>query len=162
VKELDLRIVDLETKSYAVSPTPARSRRLESRIDELTTKLNQESNEKTETMKMQRDADKGFREVQLQLTESERQRLKLQEEVRGYESKVLGLRQSIDQLVRTEALIPSSRADGLHSKTQRVTCSWGGAEPSENRPNTSKERWRKYSSCLVSVSPARILISRQI
>jgi myosin heavy chain 9/10/11/14 len=99
VKELNLRIVDLETKSYVASPTPARSRRLESRIEELTNKLNQESKEKSETMKMQRDADKSAREIQLQLTESERQRLKLQEEMRVYESKVIGLRETVDQLV---------------------------------------------------------------
>jgi myosin protein heavy chain len=57
---------------------------------------------------MQRNADKSVRDIQLQLTESERQRLKLQEEMRSYESKVLGLRQTVDQLV---SLLPTFFGD---------------------------------------------------
>lgn len=102
-------MVDIETKSYAASPTPARSRRLETRIEELTNKLNQESKEKSETIKMHRDADKSIREIQLQLTESERQRLRLHEEMKGYDSKILHMRKSMDELVS----LPSSTLPGM-------------------------------------------------
>ena len=100
VKELNVRIVDLETKSYASSPRPVReSRRLENRIEELTSKLTQESKEKSETLRMSRTADKSVRDIKFQLTESDRQRVRLEDEVKTYEKKVLDLRQSVDALV---------------------------------------------------------------
>ena len=100
MKELNVRIVDLETKSYASSPRPMReSRRLESRIEELTSKLTQESKEKSETLRMSRSADKSVRDTKFQLMESDRQRVRLEDEVKAYEKKVGDLRQSIDTLV---------------------------------------------------------------
>jgi predicted nuclease with TOPRIM domain len=110
----------------------------------LTSKLNQESKEKSETMKMQRDADKSIREIQLQLTESERQRLKLQEELRTYESKVIGLRETVDQLVSLELFaLAGSLKFHPSSKTPRVTYSWKGAGPSVKQRSISKELWRE-------------------
>lgn len=107
MKELNVRIVDLETKSYASSPRPVReSRRLESRIEELTSKLTQESKEKTETLRMSRSADKNVRDTKFQLMESDRQRVRLEDEIKGYEKKVGDLRQSIDTLVSPHVGIP--------------------------------------------------------
>ncbi|KAF8514982.1 nonmuscle myosin heavy chain b [Gautieria morchelliformis] len=104
VKDLNVRIVDLETKSYASSPRPVReSRRLESRIEELTSKLTQESKEKSETLRMSRTADKSVRDTKFQLMESDRQRARLEDEVTAYEKKVGDLRQSIDALQTSES-----------------------------------------------------------
>jgi myosin protein heavy chain len=101
IKDLNLRLVDFETKSYTTPSVPARSRRLESRIEELTSKLTQESREKTEFQRHGRDADKTARELRLELTESERQRLKLQEEIQANDERVAKLRGDIAALVRS-------------------------------------------------------------
>jgi len=104
VKELNVRIVDLETKSYASSPRPVReSRRLETRIEELTSKLTQESKEKSDTLRMSRTADKSVRDTKFQLVESDRQRVRLEDEVKTYEKKVTDLRQSVDALQTSES-----------------------------------------------------------
>ncbi|KIJ56408.1 hypothetical protein M422DRAFT_150276 [Sphaerobolus stellatus SS14] len=103
IKELNLRIVDLETKSYASSPRPAHSRRLENRIEELTTKLKEESKEKSESLRMSRTADKSIRDAKFQLIESERQRSKLEDEVKSYEKKIVDLRQAVDALQTSES-----------------------------------------------------------
>lgn len=102
MKELNVRIVDLETKSYATSsPRPQRdSRRLESRIEELTGKLTQESKEKSESLRLSRSVDKSMRDTKFQLMESDRQRSKLEEEINTYEKKVVDLREAVDALVR--------------------------------------------------------------
>lgn len=91
-KELNVRVVDLETKSIADAPRPATSRRLESRIEELTNRLHQESSAKSEKDRMHRTADKSVKDVQFQLMESDRQRLRLEEDVKAYEAKVQNLR----------------------------------------------------------------------
>jgi myosin protein heavy chain len=100
IKELQVRMVDLETKAYQSSPRPATgSRRMESRIEELTTQLSQSSRDKTETVRMQRSADKNARDAKLQQMESDRQRSRLEEEVRSYEAKIVSMRQAMDDLV---------------------------------------------------------------
>lgn len=96
MKKLNVRIVDLETKSLN-SPRPVTtSRRLESRIEELTSQLNQSTKD---TSKVNRSADKSARDAKLQLAESDRARSRLEEEVKNYESKLAGLRHSMDELV---------------------------------------------------------------
>jgi myosin heavy chain 9/10/11/14 len=96
MKKLNVRIVDLETKSLN-SPRPvATSRRLESRIEELTSQLHQSTKD---TSKVSRSADKSARDAKLQLAESDRARARLEEEVKNYEGKLAGLRQSMDELV---------------------------------------------------------------
>lgn len=96
IKELNVRIVDLETKSLN-SPRPATtSRRMESRIEELTNQLQQTSKD---TSRVNRSADKTARDARFQLAEAERQRARLEEEVKAYEAKVVGMRQSMDELV---------------------------------------------------------------
>jgi myosin protein heavy chain len=101
-KEANIRIVDLETKSLAASRAPP-SRRLESRIEELTNMLNQESKDKSESTRIQRSADKTVRDTKLQLTESEHQRARLEEECRAYDEKLKSLRQSYDELQTSES-----------------------------------------------------------
>jgi len=98
LKELNLRIVDLETKSYSRNPqssSAATIRRLESRIEELTNQLSQVTKEHHRSS-LSRDRD-----VSAQLIESDRQRAKLEEEVRLYEEKVRVMRQQMDHVVST-------------------------------------------------------------
>ncbi len=86
-----MRIVDLETKSLNPGPRPpTTSRRLESRIEELTSQLTQTSKESS---RMHVSTDKA-------LLEAERQRARLEDEVKNYESKIVNMRQTMDQLVR--------------------------------------------------------------
>ncbi|TBU21401.1 nonmuscle myosin heavy chain b [Dichomitus squalens] len=92
VKDLNLRIVDLETRSLN-APRPATgSRRLESRIEELTSQLTQSTKD---TSRIHRTTDKA-------LHDSERQRSRLEEEVKNYESKIVSMRQTMDELQTSE------------------------------------------------------------
>ncbi|KAH9925965.1 nonmuscle myosin heavy chain b [Fomitopsis serialis] len=69
IKELNLRIVDLETKSLNVPrPSSTSSRRLESRIEELTNQLNQTSKDSSASTLCGQDA----RDARFQLAEAER------------------------------------------------------------------------------------------
>ena len=98
IKELNVRIVDFETKSYGTPSRPsANTRRLESRIEELTNRLNQVTKDKGETSRMQWSVD--MRDTNAQLAESDRQRARLEEEMKSYESQVLNLRQAMDVMV---------------------------------------------------------------
>ncbi|KAH8096877.1 nonmuscle myosin heavy chain b [Cristinia sonorae] len=99
VKDLKVRMVDLETKSLN-SPKPATSsRRLESRIEELTSQLTQNSKDSS---RLSRSADKSARDTKYQLQEADRQKSRLEEEVKSYEAKVLTMRQQMDELQTSE------------------------------------------------------------
>lgn len=98
VKELNLRIVDLETKAYSrVQPSSSSSsatiRRLESRVEELTSQLNQAMKERN-TASISRDRDATFK-----LVESDRQKARLEDEIRTYEEKVANMRKTINDMV---------------------------------------------------------------
>jgi myosin heavy chain 9/10/11/14 len=87
--------VDLETKSYSRNPqstSAATIRRLESRIEELTSQLSQEH---------RRTSLSKDRDVPAKLVESERQRGRLEEEIRLYEEKVKAMRLQMDVMVST-------------------------------------------------------------
>lgn len=110
MKELNVRIVDLETKSYANSPRPATSsRRMESRIEELTSQLNQTNKDKSDTSRLQRSADKIARDAKFQLAESDRQKARLEEERKAYESQIATLRLAMDTMVRSTMLLSNFR-----------------------------------------------------
>ncbi|KAJ6591377.1 myosin II heavy chain [Mycena sp. CBHHK59/15] len=109
VKELNVRIVDLETKSYVNSPRPTTSRRMESRIEELTNQLNQTNKDRSDTSRLQRSADKIARDAKYQLAESDRQRAKLEEERRAYEAQILTLRQAMDAMQTEESDLQSAK-----------------------------------------------------
>ncbi len=128
------------------SATPARSRRLEGRIEELTSKLTQESKEKIESTKHARDADKTARELRLELTESERQRLRLQEEMRSYEEKVLKLRNDMNALVHWFLDLSSFKAEIVFSNRPKRNISSQRGRRSETQRNISRE---PISTCFV-------------
>jgi myosin protein heavy chain len=99
VKELNVRIVDLETKSYSRMPQSsgggdqATIRGLRSRLEELTRELNNTANQHD------RASISRGREATMRLAESDRQRSKLEEEVNAYEQKVNAMRQAMDVMV---------------------------------------------------------------
>ncbi|KAG8951087.1 hypothetical protein FRC04_006746 [Tulasnella sp. 424] len=97
IKELNVRVVDLETKGYANSPRPpsSTSRRLESKIEELTGKLQQESMEKNDTIRAHKSADKAARDTHYQLQESERLRLRQEDELHKAELRVENMKQQL-------------------------------------------------------------------
>lgn len=89
VKDANVRIVDLETKSMNAPRPAATSRRLESRIEELTNQLNQSTRDSS---RMHFTADKAVAEV-------ERQKARLEQEVQDYETRIKDMRQRMDELV---------------------------------------------------------------
>lgn len=100
VKELNVRLVDQETKSYSSSPRPStQTKRLEAKVQELTAKLDRALKEKTDGGRSNGVSDKALRELQFQLSESERGRLRVEIELKGYETKVTKLRDAMDELV---------------------------------------------------------------
>ena len=128
IKELNLRIVDLETKTLSLnSSRPSNvNKRLESRIEELQNQLSQSSKD-TSRLKT---ADKGNREAMMQLQESERQRSRLEEELKSYETRVMTMRQTMDEMVRnvSEVGFPGLTSSTLlHSKRARATSNWPNA-----------------------------------
>jgi myosin heavy chain 9/10/11/14 len=97
VKDLKVRVVDLETKSYANPSRPSTiSRRRDSRIDELT---NQQSKEKGES---QRSPDSIPREPRTQQAELERQK-RFEDERLLYESRIENLRSALDNMQTEES-----------------------------------------------------------
>lgn len=124
IKELNLRIVDLETKTLSLnSSRPSNvNKRLESRIEELQNQLNQSAKDSSRL----KTADKGTREVMMQLQESERQRTRLEEEMKSYETRVMTMRRSMDEMVGGVLRVAFSELTSLtspHSKRTRVTSS---------------------------------------
>lgn len=85
-----LRIVDLETKSYANSSRATIGRRPDSRIEEQL---------QGETSKL-RSAEKVARDAKFQQAESERQRAKMDEERKGYQAEISQLRQVMSSTLR--------------------------------------------------------------
>lgn len=103
---------------------------MESRIEELTNQLHQTNKEKSDTSRLQRSADKLARDTKFQLAESDRQRAKLEEERKAYESQIQSLRQAMDLMVCWYLSPPfflltslDSLANGRkHSHVRKTTC----------------------------------------
>ncbi|KAJ4474099.1 nonmuscle myosin heavy chain b [Lentinula edodes] len=96
VKELNVRIIDLETKSYASTSRPATlSRKTDSRIEEITSQLTG----KGHAHRLSRDSKFDL----------DRQRVKLDEERKGYEMQLATLRKSMDELHTQDNLLQSAK-----------------------------------------------------
>ena len=89
--------MDLETKTLSLnSSRPANAnKRLESRIEELRSQLSRAAKDSSGL----KTGDKGAREVTMQLQEGERQRSRLEEEVKSYENRIKTMRESMDEMV---------------------------------------------------------------
>ena len=89
----------METKSYASSPQPSATvRKLEARIEELTKQLNQASTDKRHSTQL-RSPDRAARDLQLQLSESERQRAKVEDDKKAANAQIQALREKLDKVV---------------------------------------------------------------
>ncbi|KAE9393608.1 hypothetical protein BT96DRAFT_215821 [Gymnopus androsaceus JB14] len=96
VKELNVRIIDLETKSYASSSRPATlSRKADSRIEEITSQLTGKGHQH----RLSRDSKFDI----------ERQRAKLDDERKAYENQLATFRKQIDELHTQDNLLQSSK-----------------------------------------------------
>ncbi|KAG5729993.1 Myosin-11 [Termitomyces sp. T112] len=103
VKELNVRIIDLETRSYSNSPRPPTiSRRTDSRIEEII-------KDKGEGSRQQSSTDKIVRDPKIQLVESDRARMKLEEERRAYEGQLQSLRQAMDTMQTEESNLTAAK-----------------------------------------------------
>ena len=89
--------MDLETKTLSLnSSRPSNvNKRLESRIEELQNQLSRAAKDNSGL----KTVDKGSREATMQLQESERQRSRLEEEVKSYVARVKTMRESMDEMV---------------------------------------------------------------
>ncbi|KAG7095147.1 hypothetical protein E1B28_005926 [Marasmius oreades] len=106
VKELHVRVVDLETKSYANSSRPGTlARRTDSRIEEITSQLSQQSG----NSRVLRSADRMSRDFKFQQTELDRQRSKMEEERRTYETQIISLRNQLDKMQTDDNLLQSAK-----------------------------------------------------
>ena len=99
MKELSLRIVDLE--SAATSADPSRNlKRLESRIDELSTQLSKTTREKEEASLNSRKFDRTVRDLQFQLAEREKLAQRQEDELTKTNDKLKKLKVQVTELVR--------------------------------------------------------------
>ena len=86
MKELNVRILDLETKAYANA----------SRL-------------KGEALRSQRTGDKSSSGSRTPLPENERTRTRLEEEVKSYEAKIASMREAMSELVIGDLLFLALR-----------------------------------------------------
>ena len=99
VKELNVRVVDLETRGYANSPRAHPSRRQDRQVEELTAKLTQESREKQDNILAAKNADKTARDVQFELQKSERMRARYETDLQKADDRVETMKTSLEELV---------------------------------------------------------------
>lgn len=130
LKDTQVRLVELEAKAMGINaPRPNTSRRIESRIAELANQLNQASNEKAESSRMHRAADKTARDIKLDLQESERVRQRLEQQVGQLEGKVTDLRTQCHQLVSPWVNQHSCVSSGVYRANPRLSSRERSEEP---------------------------------
>ncbi|KAG9311337.1 hypothetical protein JVU11DRAFT_8438 [Chiua virens] len=121
VKDLNVRVVDLETKSYTATPGPnATIRQLQARIGELTAQLNLPVNDRRHSV-TPRSPDKAVRDIQLQLQESERHRLKLEQDRKASEGQIQNLRKVLVQQTSESELVRANRRLELQAAEAKQT-----------------------------------------
>ena len=130
LKDAQVRLIELEAKAMGVNaPRPNTSRRIESRIAELSNQLNQASNEKAESSRMHRAADKTTRDMKLDLQEAERVRQRLEQQVGQLEGKVADLRTHCHQLVSLWVVQRSCVSSGVCRANPRLSSRERSEEP---------------------------------
>ncbi|KAI0319703.1 nonmuscle myosin heavy chain b [Amylostereum chailletii] len=101
IKELNLRVVDFETKSLSRAPASTSNttiRQYERRIEELTAQLKEANKDTKNRHSLSRDRD-----ALVKLADSDRQKARLEEEVRSYDKELKALRTTMDQMQTTES-----------------------------------------------------------
>ncbi|KAI8800145.1 myosin tail [Cladochytrium replicatum] len=101
VKELNARIVDLE--SNALADNKGATRRLESRLEELSSQIEAEIKEKNEAVKNARKAERLIRELQFQLQERDKQKSRFDEETEKMEQRLKRMKTQIEEMESSES-----------------------------------------------------------
>ncbi|RKP06218.1 hypothetical protein THASP1DRAFT_18751, partial [Thamnocephalis sphaerospora] len=97
LKELNLRVVELETGSMTMRP-----RRFESRMDSLTAQLENEARARNETLRTTRKTDRVIRDLHFQLSESEKAKMRHKDDMDKMEQRVSRMRAQLEELVTSE------------------------------------------------------------
>jgi len=96
IAELNVKVSELETKLVIL---PKNTKRLETRLEELTLTINNETNEKNEHMSNLRKANRTIRELQYQLEENDKSKSRFEQEICKYEQKIGKMRETIEEMV---------------------------------------------------------------
>ncbi|KAF9942315.1 hypothetical protein BGZ65_005099 [Modicella reniformis] len=100
VSELGLRIADLEAATQANGPRTAGY--LQQKLEEKTVQLDAEMRNRQEAQKVQRRSERMVRDLQHQLLERDKLKVRQEDEAAKIEQKVKGLRQRVEELVMSE------------------------------------------------------------
>ncbi|CAG8639097.1 5958_t:CDS:10 [Funneliformis mosseae] len=100
ITELKVRITEFESKLLT---SPKNLKRLETRLEELTLAFNNETNEKNEILSNLRKANRTIRELQYQLAEHDKSKLRFEQEICKYEQKVGKMREVIEEFQSSES-----------------------------------------------------------
>ena len=98
LKELSSRLYEFEGLNLARESTT--TRRLESRLDELTVQLDNEQKEKNEALKNLRKSERTIRELQFQVQEKEKLKTKFDEDSDKLEMKLKKMKSQLEELVK--------------------------------------------------------------
>jgi myosin protein heavy chain len=96
---MQVKIVDLETQSYANSPRPASQKRLEAKVTELQHRLDSELGDKNEALRQKTAWERQSRDYQTQLKEMAYQQERLVKERGAYEQAIGELQNSLKKAV---------------------------------------------------------------
>ena len=99
VKALQVKIVDLETQSYANSPVPGATKRLESKLREVQMKLDAEIEDRNEALRQKTIWERQSRDYQSQVKEMIQQQERLLQERGAYERAIGELQTSLKKAV---------------------------------------------------------------
>jgi myosin protein heavy chain len=97
-KELNLRIVELETGSITMRP-----QRIETRAESITFQLENEARIRNETLRSARKTDRMVRDLQFQLAESEKAKERGKEEIEKLEQRLTRTRTQLEELVSSKS-----------------------------------------------------------
>ncbi|KAJ6092567.1 hypothetical protein N7486_007856 [Penicillium sp. IBT 16267x] len=111
LKEIQLRCVDLETKSYSSGSQDVRF--LHKRIKELETHLEEQENKNSAEQRSLRNVDRTVKDLQTQIDRREKMNAQLNEELNKGRDKIERLLRNIDELqqVDTETQMQARRAE---------------------------------------------------
>ncbi|KAI9047021.1 hypothetical protein LZ554_009095 [Drepanopeziza brunnea f. sp. 'monogermtubi'] len=101
LKELQVRLVDLETKGYSSSSQDVRF--LHGRVQELEAQLEAQETERNKNQRSVRNVDRTVKDLQLQIERKEKANLGMQDDIARSRDKIEKLLKTIDELQSSES-----------------------------------------------------------
>ncbi|KAH8589731.1 P-loop containing nucleoside triphosphate hydrolase protein [Bisporella sp. PMI_857] len=101
LKEVQVRLVDLETKGYSSASQDVRF--LHGRVQELEAQLEEQENERNKSQRSVRNVDRTVKDLQLQIERKEKANTSLQEDINRARDKVEKLLATIDELQSSDS-----------------------------------------------------------